>query len=90
MVTKTNEHDPLPTWLYPYNKNPNLTKMTEGDGRNDKLFTYILKLQSQGMAKNDIKETISIINNYILEEPVEQNELNIILRDEAFMKESFT
>ena len=47
-------------------KNPNLTKMTEGDGRNDKLFTYILKLQSQGMAKNDIKETISIINNYIL------------------------
>lgn len=89
-IRKTNEHDPLPTWLYPYNKkNPNLTKMTEGDGRNDKLFTYILKLQSQGMAKNDIKETISIINNYILEEPVEQNELNIILRDEAFMKESF-
>ncbi|MEC3456202.1 phage/plasmid primase, P4 family [Bacillus thuringiensis] len=89
-LRKTNEHDPLPTWLYPYNKkNPNLTKMTEGDGRNDKLFTYILKLQSQGMAKNDIKETISSINNYILEEPVEQNELNIILRDEAFMKESF-
>ncbi|MED1381770.1 phage/plasmid primase, P4 family [Bacillus mycoides] len=89
-LRKSNEHDPLPSWLYPYNKkNPNLTKMTEGDGRNDKLFTYILKLQSQGMAKNDIKETISIINNYILEEPVEQNELNIILRDEAFMKESF-
>ncbi|MEC5308864.1 DNA primase, partial [Bacillus thuringiensis] len=89
-LRKSNEYDPLPSWLYPYNKkNPNLTKMTEGDGRNDKLFTYILKLQSQGMAKNDIKETISIINNYILEEPVEQNELNIILRDEAFMKESF-
>ncbi|HEF1853637.1 DNA primase family protein [Bacillus thuringiensis] len=89
-LRKSNEHNPLPNWLYPYNKkNPNLTKMTKGDGRNDKLFTYILKLQSQGMAKNDIKETISIINNYILEEPVEQNELNIILRDEAFMKESF-
>ncbi|PEZ26834.1 DNA primase [Bacillus thuringiensis] len=89
-LRKSNEYDPLPSWLYPYNKkNPNLTKMTEGDGRNDKLFTYILKLQSQGMAKNNIKETISIINNYILEEPVEQNELNIILRDEAFMKESF-
>ncbi|AZJ21550.1 DNA primase [Bacillus wiedmannii bv. thuringiensis] len=89
-LRKCTEHDSLPSWLYPYNKkNPNLTKMTEGDGRNDKLFTYILKLQSQGMAKNDIKETISIINNYILEEPVEQSELNIILRDEAFMKESF-
>ncbi|AQY40933.1 phage/plasmid primase, P4 family [Bacillus thuringiensis] len=89
-LRKCTEHDSLPSWLYPYNKkNPNLTKMGEGDGRNDKLFTYILKLQSQGIAKNDIKETISIINNYILEEPVTQGELNVILRDEAFMKESF-
>ncbi|PHB54556.1 DNA primase [Bacillus wiedmannii] len=89
-LRKCTEHDSLPSWLYPYNKkNPNLTTMGEGDGRNDKLFTYILKLQSQGMAKNDIKESISIINNYILEEPVTQGELNVILRDEAFMKESF-
>lgn len=89
-IRKAKQHDPMPAWLYPYNKkNPNLAKLEEGDGRNDKLFTYILKMQSQGMAKNDIKETISIINNYILEEPVSNSELNIILRDEAFMKESF-
>lgn len=89
-LRKAKDHDKLPVWLYPYNKkSPNLTNMAEGDGRNDKLFTYILKLQSQGMAKNDIKETISIINNFILEEPVGQAELNIILRDDAFMKESF-
>ncbi len=89
-LRKFEEHDPMPAWLYPYNKkNPNLTKLSDGDGRNDKLFTYILKMQSQGIAKKNIKETISIINNYILEEPVEKNELNIILRDDAFMKESF-
>lgn len=89
-IRKSAEHEPMPVWLYPYNKkNPNLTKLQEGDGRNDKLFTYILKLQSQGMAKNDIKKTIEIINKYVLEEPVDKNELNIILRDEAFMKESF-
>ncbi|HHY72688.1 MAG TPA: DNA primase [Bacillus bacterium] len=89
-IRKADNHEPLPVWLYPYsNKNPNLTKLTEGDGRNDKLFTYILKMQSQGMAKKDIKDTIFIINKYILEEPVEQRELDIILRDEAFMKESF-
>lgn len=89
-VRKATEHEPLPIWLYPYHKkNPNLTKLSEGDGRNDKLFTYILKMQSQGMAKKDIKETIAIINKYILEEPVEDKELNIILRDDAFMKESF-
>lgn len=89
-LRKCEEHDPMPAWLYPYNKkNPSLVKLTDGDGRNDKLFTYILKMQSQGMAKQDIKETIAIINNYILEEPVDKGELNIILRDEAFMKESF-
>ncbi|MEK4715244.1 DNA primase family protein [Sporosarcina sp. FSL K6-5500] len=89
-IRKATEHVPLPAWLYPYQKkNPSLNKLTEGDGRNDKLFTYILKMQSQGMAKKDIKETISIINNFILEEPVDQSELNIILRDESFMKESF-
>lgn len=44
-LRKVNEHELLPSWLYPYNKkNPNLIKMIEGDGRNDKLFTYILKL----------------------------------------------
>lgn len=89
-IRKATDHDKLPIWLYPYHKkNPNLNKLTEGDGRNDKLFTYILKMQSQGMAKNDIKETISIINQFILDEPVEKAELNIILRDDAFMKESF-
>ncbi|MGD6964518.1 DNA primase family protein [Fictibacillus phosphorivorans] len=89
-IRKVSEHERLPVWLNPYHrKNPNLNKLTEGDGRNDKLFTYILKMQSQGMAKNDIKETISIINNFILNEPVEQTELNVILRDDAFMKESF-
>lgn len=89
-IKKAKEHDPLPVWLQPYNKkNPGLNDLSEGDGRNNTLFTYILKLQSQGMAKHDIKETISIINKYILEDPVSDKELEIILRDEAFLKESF-
>nr|WP_206691673.1 DNA primase family protein [Heyndrickxia coagulans] len=89
-IKKAKEHDPLPVWLQPYNKkNPGLNDLSEGDGRNNTLFTYILKLQSQGMAKHDIKETISLINKYILEEPVSDKELEIILRDEAFLKESF-
>lgn len=89
-IRKAKDHEPLPIWLYPYSKkNPGLNDLGEGDGRNNTLFTYILKLQSQGLAKKDIKETISIINKYILEEPVEDKELSIILRDEAFMKESF-
>src|SRR5690606_19665273 len=89
-IRKSKEHEPLPVWLYPFNKkDPGLTNLGVGDGRNNKLFTYILKLQSQGLTKREIKETISIINDYVLEEPVEKRELNTILRDEAFMKESF-
>lgn len=89
-IRKSKEHEPLPIWLYPFNKkDPGLTNLGAGDGRNNKLFTYILKLQSQGLAKREIIETISIINEYVLEEPVEKRELNTILRDEAFMKESF-
>lgn len=89
-LKRSNNPDPLPVWLYPLQReNPGLLNLEEGSGRNDKLFTYILKLQSQGMSKNDIKETITIINDYILKEPVSKRELNTILRDEAFMKESF-
>lgn len=89
-MKRSNKPDKLPEWLYPYSKkNPDLKDLSEGDGRNDKLFTYILKIQSQGMGKNDIRETILIINNYVLEEPVSKSELNIKVRDEVFMKESF-
>lgn len=89
-LKRSNNPDPLPIWLYPLQReNPGLLNLEEGGGRNDKLFTYILKLQSQGMAKKDIKETITIINDYVLKEPVSKRELNTILRDEAFMKESF-
>lgn len=89
-IRKVKEHEPLPIWLYPHSKkDPGFINLAEGDGRNNALFTYILKLQSQGMSKNDIRETIAIINKYVLEEPVSERELNTILRDDAFLKESF-
>lgn len=93
-IRKVKDHDALPKWLYPMSrdngeKNPGLKGSSAGDGRNDKLFTYILKLQRQGLSKAEIKETISIINKYILDDPVPDSELRVILRDEAFMKQSF-
>ena len=82
--------DYLPCWLIPLDKkNIDFTKMEEGDGRNQTLFNYILRLQSAGLSKEEIKESIKIINNYVLREPLAENEINTILRDEAFLKESF-
>ncbi|MCV2499608.1 phage/plasmid primase, P4 family [Melissococcus plutonius] len=88
-LVKTNEYDELPKWLYPMDKKRNhITDIDEGN-RNQELFNYILKLQSIGMNKKEIRQTIKIINKYFLTSSLDDNEINVILRDDAFLKESF-
>ncbi|RDY26246.1 DNA primase [Romboutsia weinsteinii] len=89
-LQKCDEIDYLPSWLAPLDKTCiDFLNMEEGDGRNQTLYNYILRLQSAGFSKEEIKETIKIINKYILKEPLSDNEIDTILRDEAFFKESF-
>lgn len=89
-LQEVNTIDPLPIWLIPIGKNIiNFSTLGEGDGRNQALFNYILKLQSEGLSKDEIRETITIINKYILEDPLPERELETILRDEAFQKPVF-
>lgn len=89
-LQETDTMDPLPVWLIPIGKNViDFTSMGEGDGRNQALFNYILKLQSEGLSKEEIRTTISIINKYVLKEPLPDKELETILRDEAFSKPVF-
>ena len=79
----------LPKWLYPVNNHHNsLSNLTQGD-RNQKLFNYILTLQTIGMSRDEIKYTIKLINKYILDEPLPDSEIKVILRNEAFLKQSF-
>lgn len=93
-LIKTNDYDPLPKWLYPMEKKKKsnsrspITEIDEGN-RNQELFNYILKLQSVGMNKKEIRQTIKLINKFILSSPLDDSEINVILRDEAFLKESF-
>ena len=79
----------VPKWLHPIKTDIDFFELGEGDGRNDILFTYILTLQREGFTKEDIKETITIINDYILPDSLDETELNTILRDEAFQKPVF-
>ncbi len=82
--------DTLPAWLIPLTKREiNFSTMAEGDGRNSSLYGYILTLQQKGLTKEDIRETIKIINKDILKDPLDEKEIEVILRDEAFLKESF-
>lgn len=91
IVRNTDKLDKLPIWLYPLSKkfSMDFSKLQEGDGRNDTLFSYILTLQQQAMTKDEIREVIRVINQFILKEPVSDKELDVILRDKAFLKESF-
>lgn len=61
-----------------------LANLKEGDGRNDILYKYILTLVKKGYTKDEIKQLYEVINENILEEPLNERELNSILRDEAF------
>ena len=58
----------------------------EEGSRNSSLFSYIILLQKAGLSQLDIKYVIALINDYVLADPLDQEELeNSILRDGAFI-----
>ena len=85
----TLEYEPLPKYLYPVKTNMNVLDLAEGDGRNNALFSYILPLQQNEFTKEECRECIEIINEFVLKEPLPENELKVVLRDGAFECPSF-
>ena len=85
----SDEYEEVPKWLFPVSRHIDFFDMSEGDGRNQTLFNYILTLTSEGFSKEEARETINIINEYILEEKLSQDEVDTILRDEAFPTDVF-
>jgi putative DNA primase/helicase len=79
----------LPKWLTPVKTNMKFLDMEAGDGRNQSLFNYILTLQSEDFTKEEARETIRLINRYVLSDPLSERELETILRDDAFKKPVF-
>lgn len=77
----------VPAFFTPVDSPIDFVGMKSGDGRNEKLFGYILTLQSNGFTKEDAKTCIEHINNYVLAEPLPEKELQTILRDDAFTTE---
>ena len=88
-ATENEEAQLLPRWLFPVKSKINFLDMKEGDGRNQTLFNYILTLQSNNFSNEEIRETIRIINQFVLRDPLSEQELETILRDEAFKKPVF-
>lgn len=89
IIWDSDEYEPVPIWLTPIKTNVNFFDMENGDGRNQALFNYILTLQSADFSVDDARKTIGLINDYILSEKLDGNELQTILRDDAFQKPIF-
>ena len=79
--------DTLPKWLTSISTPSGkfaFKEMGEGSGRNQELFNYILYLQSKGFTRDEIRETIQVINDYVLADPLPDSEIATITRDESF------
>ncbi len=83
------EYDAVPKWMLPVKAKQDFIHMEEGDGRNQKLFNYILTLQAAGFSKDEARTCIQIINKYVLKVPLDEKELDSVTRDEAFQKPMF-
>lgn len=81
--------DQLPKWLYPVRSKVDFLDMDEGDGRNQALFNYILTLNNNGFSKDEARECIKLINKYVLDTPLSEDEIETITRDEAFPTTAF-
>lgn len=88
-TAENEEAQPLPRWLFPVKSNMEFLNMEAGDGRNQSLFNYILTLQSNDFSVEEARETIRIINKFVLKVPLADDEIETILRDDAFKKPVF-
>jgi putative DNA primase/helicase len=89
VVYETGEYELLPKYLQPIKSNMNLLAMTEGEGRNNALFSYVLPLQQNEFSIDECRECIGIINDFVLKDPLSEDELKSVLRDGAFEKPQF-
>ena len=83
------EYDELPKYFFPVKATTEFVDMDAGDGRNQALFNYILTLQSNDFSVEETRECIRILNRFVLKESLSDDELEVILRDEAFQKPVF-
>ena len=88
-IEEGDTYQELPKWMLPVKAATDFLDMDAGDGRNQALFNYILTLTANGFTVDETREAIRILNKYVLKESLSDEELEVILRDEAFQKPVF-
>ena len=80
---------PVPYYFLPDYKGAKKYKLfglKSNDGRNETLFRYIGHMQNQGFDKSEIIRTYRLINDYVLGDPLDRNEFETVLREDAFFE----
>lgn len=88
-IEEGEQYQEIPKWLFPVSATADFIDMDAGDGRNQALFNYILTLTANDFTVDETRECIRILNKFVLKEPLPDDELETILRDEAFQKPVF-
>ena len=88
-IFEDEEYGEIPNFLKPIKGKAEFIDMDAGDGRNQALFNYILTLQSADFEKEEARDVLRLINKYVLKEPLAEDELDVIMRDDAFSKPVF-
>lgn len=87
---KTEEIEIMPKWLQSVSapgEQFRFKEMSEGSGRNQELFNYIVYLQSKGFSREEIRQTIKIINEFVFIDSLSEYEIETICRDESFKED---
>ncbi len=73
--------DVLPSFLKPIRYKKDLLHFKEGDGRDSGLFSFIIPLINEELTKDEIKGTFYLINKYIFDEPLKDEEIDKMFDD---------
>ncbi len=88
-IEEGGKYQEVPKWLFPVKASADFMDMDAGSGRNQALFNYILTLTANDFTVDETRECIRILNKFVLKEPLPDEELEVVLRDEAFQKPVF-
>ena len=86
-ATTDDDLDIAPKWLYIVPKKKNQIDLTEDQtgGRNNLFHSELMiKAKKEGFSYDEYCEMAHIINNYVLPNPIEENELNTAIRQEEW------
>lgn len=71
-------------YFRPIRSDRKFTSLSDGDGRNGKLFAHIATLAHNGFSREEIRDIARLINEHAFDEPLGEEEMAKILRDESF------